>query len=69
MQNFFNNIKGQQIKIETNQGDTVIGRFIQIDHYLNIFMDECTVTLANEKVEELDNLFIKGQNILYVSQL
>lgn len=44
-----------------------MGRLIQTDCHLNLFMDECTVTFADQSVQQMDNMFVNGGNITLIS--
>ncbi|CAH6720649.1 U6 snRNA-associated Sm-like protein LSm6 [[Candida] jaroonii] len=67
---FLSEILGQQVKVKLNNGVTYLGNLNSIDGYMNIVMDSTSEHVNGEDfVKTYGDVFIRGNNVLYISQV
>lgn len=57
---------GNNIKVRLKDGTEYLGKLKEYDVYLNVILADCVETMKNVEVGKYDELFIRGNNILFI---
>ena len=63
---YFGKFLGNKVRVFLKNGEVVEGSIIAFDVHLNLVLVDVTVKKEGEEIS-LENLFVRGDNILYVT--
>lgn len=65
---FLSNIIGSQVVVKLHNGVEYLGNLQSIDGYMNIVLDEAKEQVAGATSRKYGDVFIRGNNVLYISE-
>lgn len=65
---FLSNIIGSLVVVKLHNGVEYLGNLQSIDGYMNIVLDEAKEQVAGAVIRTYGDVFIRGNNVLYISE-
>ncbi|CAN3356469.1 U6 snRNA-associated Sm-like protein LSm6 [Diutina catenulata] len=65
---FLSDIIGSSVVVKLHNGITYSGSLQSIDGYMNIVLEEGNEMLGDEVTKKWGDVFIRGNNVLYISE-
>ncbi|CAI5755517.1 unnamed protein product [Candida verbasci] len=66
--NFLSGIIGSSVVVKLHNGIKYKGNLSTIDGYMNIVLDQCNEIINSKITREYKDVFIRGNNVLYISE-
>ncbi|ODQ62309.1 hypothetical protein WICANDRAFT_60373 [Wickerhamomyces anomalus NRRL Y-366-8] len=65
---FISDISGAKVIVKLYSGEEYHGTLDSIDGYMNITLEETQEIVSNKVTRKYGDVFIRGNNVLYISQ-
>lgn len=66
--NFLSDITDSPVIVKLNNGFEYHGVLSSIDGFMNIVLDNCKEQVGDKLIKEYRELFLRGNNVMYISQ-